>query len=85
MQPAPDPSDDADNDASQLQEAAAEKPKLKSRECVWESMGQLDRTTVDDEFIKNQIARLAKEKIAEGGISSLFSRKKKDTDLSGWK
>jgi hypothetical protein len=46
-----------------------------------------DRTTVDDEFkfIKNEIARLAKEKIAEGSISSLFSRKKKDTDFSGWK
>jgi hypothetical protein len=50
---APDSSDDANNDASQLQEAAAEKPKRKSRERVWESMRQWDRRTVDDEFIKN--------------------------------
>ena len=85
LQPAPDSSDDAYNDASQLQEASAEKPKRKSQERVWESMEQWDRTILDDEFINNEIARLAKEKIAEGGISSLFSRKKKDTDLSCWK
>jgi hypothetical protein len=34
LPPAPDSSDDADNDASQMQEAAAEKPKRKSRERV---------------------------------------------------
>jgi hypothetical protein len=34
LPPAPDSSDYADNDASQLQEAAAEKPKRKSRERV---------------------------------------------------
>jgi hypothetical protein len=57
MPPDPDSSDDADNYASQLQEAAAEKPKRKSRERVWESMGQWDQTTVDNEFIKNRCIR----------------------------
>jgi hypothetical protein len=42
-------------------------------------------TTVDCRLIKNEIARLAKKKMAEGGISSIHSRKKRATDLSGWK
>ena len=36
LQPAPDSSDDADNDASQLQEAAAKQAKRISRERVCE-------------------------------------------------
>ena len=48
-------------------------------------LGQWDPITVDAEVINDEIARLAKEKLAEGGISSLHSRKKKATDLSGWK
>ena len=36
LQPAPDSTNDADNDASQLEEAAAKKAKQKSRERVCE-------------------------------------------------
>ena len=39
LPPAPDSSDDANNDASQVEEAAVEKPKRKSRERVWELIG----------------------------------------------
>jgi hypothetical protein len=41
-------------------------------------------TTFDCKFIKIEIACFPKEKMAEGGISSIRSRKKKATDL-GWK
>jgi hypothetical protein len=44
-----------------------------------------DPTTVDCKFIKNEIARLAREKMAEGCISSIHSRKKRATDLRGSK
>jgi hypothetical protein len=47
--------------------------------------GSWDPTTGDCKFIKNEIARLAKEKMAKGCISSIDSRKKRATDLSGWK
>jgi hypothetical protein len=73
LPPAPDSSDDSNNDASQLQEAAAENPKRKSRERVWELMGQWDRTTVDDDFIQNETVRLAKDKMAEGGKAAASS------------
>jgi hypothetical protein len=48
-------------------------------------LGQWDPITVDAEVINDEIAQLAKEKLAEGGISSLHSGKKKASDLSGWK
>jgi hypothetical protein len=47
--------------------------------------GSWDPTIVDCKFIKNEIARLSKEKMAEGSISSIYSCKKRATDLSGWK
>jgi hypothetical protein len=81
LPPAPDSSDDADNDASQLEEAAAKKQSEKAENVSvsW------DPTTVVCKFIKNEIARIAREKMAEGGISSIHSRKKRATDLHGWK
>jgi hypothetical protein len=82
---APDSSVTADKDSSELEDVAAEKPKRKSRDRAWVQLGQWDPITVDAEVINDEIARLAKEKLAEGGISSLHSRKKKATDLSGWK
>jgi hypothetical protein len=42
--------------------------------------GSWDPTTVDSKFIKNEISRLAREKMAEGGISSTHSRKKRATE-----
>jgi hypothetical protein len=44
-----------------------------------------DPTTVDCKFIKNEIAHLAREKMAEGCISSIHSRKRRATVLHGWK
>jgi hypothetical protein len=44
-----------------------------------------DPTTVDCKFIKNEIAHLAREKMAEGSISSIHSRKRRATVLHGWK
>jgi hypothetical protein len=44
-----------------------------------------DPTTVDCKFIKNEIARLEREKMAKGGISSIHFCKKRATDLLGWK
>jgi hypothetical protein len=78
LRPAPDSSDDADNYASQLEEAAAKKAKRKSQERVC-ALGSF----FDCKFIKNGIARLAREKMAEGGISSIHFRKKRATDLHG--
>jgi len=75
----------ANKDASEIEDVEVEKMKRRSRHRVWERLGQWDPTTVDAEVIKDEIARLAKEKMAEGGITSLLSRKKKATDLSGWK
>jgi hypothetical protein len=47
--------------------------------------GSWDPTTFDCKFIKNEISRLARVKMAEGCISSIHSRKKRATDLHGWK
>jgi hypothetical protein len=44
-----------------------------------------DPTTVDCKCIKNEIAHLAREKMAEGGISSIHSRMKRATVLHGWR
>jgi hypothetical protein len=87
LPPAPHSSDDADNDASQLEEAAAKKAKQERvYSCFAENVSvSWDPTTVDCKFIKNEIARLAREKRAEGGISSIHSRKKRATDLHAWK
>ena len=85
LPPDPHSSESSDKDATESDGAEAVKPKRKSLNRVWVLLGQWDRTTHDNEFINNEIARLAKEKLVEGGISSLNSRKKKDTDLSGWK
>jgi hypothetical protein len=80
--PAPDSSVAADKNSSELDDAAAEKPKRKSRDRSWVQLGQWDPVTVDAEVINDEISRLAKEKLAEGGISSLHSRKKKAADMS---
>jgi hypothetical protein len=81
--PAPDLSDQAEGEASDLQDEEAAKPKRKNR--VWELLGRWDPTTVDAEVIDNEIERIAQAKITEGGINSLLSRKRKETDLGGWK
>jgi hypothetical protein len=44
-----------------------------------------DPTIVHCKFIKNEIAHLAREKMAEGSISSIHFRKKRATVLQGWK
>ena len=81
--PAPDLSDQAGGEASDLQDEQAAKPKRKNS--VWELLGRWDPTTVDAEVIDNEIERIAQAKITEGGINSLLSRKSKETDLGGWK
>jgi hypothetical protein len=57
--PAPDPSNEATKDASELQEAAAKKKLIEKAEKV---SGSWDPTTVYCKFIKNEITRLAKKR-----------------------
>ena len=85
LPPDPDRTESSDQDASESEVVEAAKPKRKRPDRAWELLGEWDRTTVDTVVIDNEIARIAKEKLIEGGITSLNSRKKKDTDLSGWK
>jgi ribosomal protein S16 len=47
-----------------------QKSEAKSRDCVWEQVGQWDPRTEDAAFINNELARLAKERLTEGCISS---------------
>ena len=85
LPPDPDHSESSDKDAAESEPAEAEKSKRRRADRAWELLGQWDPTKDDTEVIGNEIARIANAKLVEGGITSLNSRKKKDTDLSGWK
>lgn len=64
-------------------EEVQEKDKRETR--VWDLIAEWDPTSEADHHIQTEIARIAKEKMIEGGILKADSLKKKPTDLSLWK
>jgi hypothetical protein len=80
----PDPSNEANKDASELQEAAAKKAKWKSWERVWELGPNNRRLQFHQEWDRMPCKKIDGQTL-EGSISSMHSRKKRATDLRGWK
>ena len=78
-----DSSDEASGDDDHDRIAPKETRKRPERE--WELIGEWNPATEDKAFIDAEIAHIAKEKMAEGGISKLHSIRAKVTDLSLWK
>ena len=81
--PLHDPPESADvncSDEDNARIAGQEKKRRPERD--WELIGEWNPTTEDKDFIDAEIARIAKEKLAEGGITKLHSNRAKSTDLS---
>jgi len=82
----PDPLESADVNSSDEDDARvplAEQKKRQERD--WQLIGEWNPASEDKDFIDAEIVRIAKEKMAEGGITKLHSMRAKSTDLSMWK